>query len=172
MPAPFNTIDLTTLALKPGEGSRLDVDLVPEGFELGGESYPFEARSVPARLDISRTAAGYALRLRLTASLAGPCMRCLEAATFQIEVDSREVDQRGTEDEELTSPYVDEGVLDLAAWAHDAIALALPQTLLCRPDCAGLCPECGISLNEVDPATHVHERPPDPRWAKLRELSE
>ena len=172
MPAPFNTIDLTTLALKPGEGSRLDVDLVPEGFELGGERYPFEPRSVPARLDISRTAGGHALRLRVTASLAGPCMRCLEAASFPIEVDAREVDQPGTQDEELTSPYVDEGVLDVAAWAHDAIALALPQTLLCRPDCAGLCPECGISLNEVDPATHVHEREPDPRWAKLRELSE
>jgi uncharacterized protein len=172
MPAPFNTIDLTTLALKPGEGSRLDVDLVPQGFELGGESYPFQSRTVPARLDISRTAAGHALRLRLTASLAGPCMRCLEAAAFQIAVDAREVDQTGTQDEELTSPYVDEGVLDLAAWAHDAIALALPQTLLCRPDCAGLCPECGISLNDVDPATHVHEREPDPRWAKLRELSE
>lgn len=172
MPAPFNTIDLDTLALKPGEGSRLDVDLVPEGFELGGESYPFASKSVPARLEVSRTAGGHAMRLRVTAVLAGPCMRCLEAARFPIEVDAREVEQGGTEDEELTSPYVEAGVLDLAAWAHDAIALALPQTLLCRPDCAGLCPECGVSLNDVDPATHVHEREPDPRWAKLRELSE
>ena len=170
MPAPFNTIDLATLALKPGEGTRLDVDLVPEGFELGGESYPFAERTVPARLEISRTAAGHAMRLRLAASLAGPCMRCLEAATFQIDVDAREVDQPATRDEELQSPYVDEDVLDLAAWAHDAIALALPQAMLCRPDCAGLCPECGVSLNEVDPETHVHERAPDPRWAKLREL--
>jgi uncharacterized protein len=170
MPAPFNTIDLTTLALKPGEASRVEVDLVPEGFHLGGEDYAFAPGSVPTRLEISRTAAGYALRLRVAASLGGPCMRCLTAATFPVEVDSREIDQPSTSDEELTSPYVDGGVLDIGAWAHDAIALALPQALLCRPDCAGLCPECGIALNDIDPETHVHEKAPDPRWAKLREM--
>jgi uncharacterized protein len=172
MPAPFNTIDLATLALKPGQASRVDVDLAPEGFELGGESYFFVPGTVPVRLDISRTAAGYALRLRLRASLAGPCMRCLTDASFPVEVDAREIDQPGSGDEELTSPYVEEDALDVTTWAHDAIALALPQALLCRADCAGLCPECGVSLNDVDPATHVHEQAPDPRWAKLRELME
>ena len=157
MSAPFNTIDLATLGLKPGQASRVDVELTPEGLDLGGEGYAFAPAKVPTRLDVSRTAAGYALRLRLTATLAGPCMRCLADGRFEVEVDAREIDQPGTGDEELTSPYVDEGVLDVSAWAHDAIALALPQTLLCRPDCAGLCPECGISLNDVDPATHVHE---------------
>ena len=34
----------------------------------------------------------------------------------------------------------------------------------------GLCPVCGASLNDVDPAEHRHEPEPDPRWAKLREL--
>jgi uncharacterized protein len=170
MPAPFNTIDLTTLALKPGEASTVTVDLTPAGLELGGEPYEFSPPSVPTRLDVSRTAAGHALRLRLRAALAGPCMRCLTDAEFAVEVDAREIDQPGSGDEELTSPYVEDGVLDVAAWAHDAIALALPQTLLCRPDCAGLCPECGVSLNDVDPETHVHEQAPDPRWSKLREL--
>jgi uncharacterized protein len=172
MPAPFNTIDLATLALKPGEASSVDIELEPDGLRLGGEGYAFEPATVPARLDVSRTATGHALRLRLHAELAGPCMRCLEPARVPVDIDAREVDQPSSGDEELTSPYVDEGVLDLTAWAHDAIALALPQTLLCRADCAGLCPECGVSLNEVDPATHVHEKEPDPRWAKLRELME
>jgi uncharacterized protein len=170
MPAPFNTIDLTTLALRPGQGRRVDVELAPDGLELGGQEYEFEPSAVHARLDISRTASGHALRLRLSARLAGPCMRCLTGSDFPVEVDAREVEQPSSNDEELTSPYVDEGVLDVSAWAHDAIALALPQALLCRPDCAGLCPECGVSLNDVDPATHVHESEPDPRWAKLREL--
>jgi uncharacterized protein len=172
MPAPFNTIDLTTLALKSGEASRVDVDLEAGAFDLGGESYAVEPAKVPVRLDISRTASGHALRLRLAARLSGPCTRCLAGSTFPIEVDAREVEQPSSNDEELNSPYVDDGVLDVGAWAHDAIALALPQTLLCRPDCAGLCPECGVSLNDVDPATHVHESAPDPRWAKLRELQE
>ena len=172
MPAPFNTIDLATLALKPGEASRVEVELAPDPFALGGESYEFQPARIPVRLDVSRTASGHALRLRLEARLAGPCMRCLSDSDFTVEVDAREVEQPSSNDEELTSPYVEEGVLDVGAWAHDAIALALPQTLLCRPDCAGLCPECGVSLNEVDPATHVHESAPDPRWAKLRELME
>ena len=55
------------------------------------------------------------------------------------------------------------------AWARDALALALPQQLLCREECAGLCPVCGVDLNDAEPG-HAHEREPDPRWAKLSEL--
>jgi uncharacterized metal-binding protein YceD (DUF177 family) len=55
-------------------------------------------------------------------------------------------------------------------WLDDALVLTLPEKVLCRPDCAGLCEVCGASLNDVDPAEHSHERPPDPRFAKLREL--
>ena len=97
-------------------------------------------------------------------------MRCLGDARAAVAVDAREVDQPGTDDEELRSPYVTEGELDLAAWAHDALLLALPQQLLCRPECAGLCPVCGESLNDAAPGAHDHPREPDPRWAKLREL--
>ena len=171
MSAPFNTIDLSTLSLKSGEGRRVEAEVAPGNLSLGGQDYSFDG-AVPVRLDVSRTATGHALRLRISAELAGPCMRCLEDSTFRLEVDAREVHQPAAGDEELTSPYVFDEELDLSAWSHDALALALPQALLCRPDCAGLCPECGISLNEIDPAGHTHERPPDPRWEKLRALSE
>jgi uncharacterized protein len=124
---------------------------------------------VPVRLDISRTTGqGYALRLRFSASLQGPCMRCLEPAEPSFDVDAREVSQPG-EAEELDSPYVEAGSLDLGAWARDALALALPASVLCRPECAGLCPVCGEDLNLAGPEHH-HEQPPDPRWAKLSEI--
>jgi uncharacterized protein len=97
-------------------------------------------------------------------------MRCLEPAVVETEVDAREIDQAGTEDEELRSPYVVEDDLELGRWAHDAAILALPTRILCRADCAGLCPVCGESLNDADPADHEHESAPDPRWAKLDEL--
>jgi uncharacterized protein len=171
MTAPFNTIDLATLALKAGEGRRLDVTLAPEPLALGGETYDFGSAPVAGRLDVSRTASGHAMRLTLSTTIRGRCMRCLTPSEFAVDVEAREVDQPGSGDEELASPYVAADELDVAAWAHDAIALALPQALLCRPDCAGLCPECGISLNDVE-GEHVHEREPDPRWAKLRELME
>jgi uncharacterized protein len=164
------SIDLARLALRPGAGTRLDLELVVDGLELGGQVYSVEPKPVPARLDISRTASGHALRLAFTASVEGPCMRCLGPAAVTVDVESREVDQRGAADEELRSPYVDEEVLDVAAWAHDALALALPAQVHCRDDCAGLCPVCGESLNDAEPGAHDHPAEPDPRLAKLREL--
>ena len=95
-------------------------------------------------------------------------MRCLADARPPVAVDAREVDQPGG-GEELSSPYVEGEVLDVSAWARDALVLALPAQILCRADCAGLCPVCAANLNETGP-DHGHERAPDPRWAKLREL--
>ena len=164
-----DTFDLAGLHLTPGEGRQLDLDVAIEPFSLGGQRYQVTPALTPTRLDVSRMSGqGYALRLRFEAALSGPCMRCLEQASPLFAVDAREVSQPGGGDE-LTSPYVDGEELDLHAWARDALALALPTTLLCRADCAGLCPVCGADLNTAGPA-HVHEREPDPRWAKLSEL--
>jgi uncharacterized protein len=165
-----NTIDLGRLALRPGEGRRLVVDLVTGELELGGQRYRLEPRPTPARVEISRTSSGHAMRLDFAGSIAGPCMRCLEPASIPIEVEAREIDQPTTDDEELRSPYVDEQKLDPAAWAHDALALELPVKILCRADCAGLCPVCGVTLNDAEPGDHDHPAAPDPRWAKLSEL--
>lgn len=95
-------------------------------------------------------------------------MRCLERAEPVFELDAREVSLPGG-GEELSSPYVEREELDLHAWARDALALALPSKLLCRPDCAGLCAVCGADLNLAG-SDHAHERELDPRWAKLSEL--
>jgi uncharacterized protein len=170
MPAAYHSIDLARFALRPGEGHRLDLEADPGQLELGGERYAVAGDSAKTRLDLSRTAAGYAVRMRFTAHVSGPCMRCLEGADVAVEVDAREVDQPGTEDEELRSPYIEGDELDLSSWAHDALALALPLQPLCRPDCRGLCPVCGASLNDTDPSEHDHGRQLDPRWNKLREL--
>lgn len=164
-----DTFDLAGLRLTSGEGRRVDLNVAIDPFDLGGERYTVEPPLVPVRLDISRTTGdGYALRLRFAATLNGPCMRCLEPAAPVFEVDAREVSQPG-EDEDLASEYVEDGALDLRGWAHDALALALPATVLCRPDCAGLCPVCGADLNNAG-ADHHHDAEPDPRWAKLSEL--
>jgi DUF177 domain-containing protein len=163
-------IDLARLSLTYGEGRRLDLPVRLEPLELGRQSYAVSAEAVPARLDVSRHSSGYAFRLRFPLHVEGPCMRCLEAAAMEAEVDAREVAQEGTDDEELRSPYVEDDELDLGRWAHDAAVLAIPTRFLCRPDCAGLCPACGESLNDTDPKEHEHEKAPDPRLAKLSEL--
>ncbi len=170
MAALADSFDLGRLSLSPGEGRRLQLEVLVEGFRLAGETYAIEPPRPLVWLDVSRmTGSGLALRLRFSAALAGPCMRCLEPAAPELVVDAREVDKPGG-GEELESPYVEAEVLDLRSWARDAFVLALGgEQVLCRPDCAGLCPVCGEDLNLAG-LDHVHEREPDPRWAKLHEI--
>jgi len=160
--------DIGRLGLSSGEGRRLELDVPVDDFDFGGQRYTVPGGPVSAVLDVSHTTTGYSLRLRFHATLAGPCMRCLDDAGHELSVDAREVDQPGG-GEDLESPYLDEQQLDLRAWARDALALALPTQIVCSADCAGLCPVCGENLNRAEPG-HAHEREPDPRWAALREL--
>jgi len=169
MPQKTHDFDLAGLRLTAGEGRRLTLSVPIEPLVLGSETYEAEPRLVPVDLSVSRmTGGGYALRISFSAALSGPCMRCLKPAAPLVEVEAREVDRPGS-GEELDSPYVKDETLDLAAWARDAFVLAIPAKILCREDCAGLCPVCAADLNEAGPEHH-HEPEPDPRWAKLREL--
>lgn len=163
-------VDLERLALSSGQARALDLEVGLEPIELGGQTYTPAGGAGAARLDVSRTSSGYALRLRFTSELSGPCVRCLEPAATVVEVDAREVDQPPTRAEELRSPYVSDGKLDVSRWAQDALVLAFPIQPLCRTDCAGLCAVCGESLNDTDPEEHRHEQGGDPRMAKLRDL--
>ena len=160
--------DVGRLGLSSGEARRLDLDVPVDAFDFGGQRYEVEEGGVDARLDVSHTVNGYAFRLRFHAALEGPCVRCLEVADQGVDVDAREIDQPGGGDE-LSSPYFDEGHLDVRAWARDALALALPVQIVCSEDCAGLCAVCGENLNRAP--DHAHEPEPDPRWAALRELN-
>ena len=157
--------------MSAGEGRGFELAVHVDPLTLGGELYEIRPDALSARLDVSRMMGnGYALRLRLRATVAGACMRCLKEAALPVEVDAREVDRPGG-GEELSSPYLQDETLDLASWARDALVLALPTQILCREDCAGLCPVCATDLNETGPG-HAHERTPDPRWAKLRAYQE
>jgi len=171
MPAsPQTVLDLSTLHLSPGEGKRIELPVELAPFELGGQTYIADPVAPKLRLEASRHSSGFAFKLGFSVHVDGPCMRCLEPAEHELEVEAREVDQISTDDLDLRSPYVDEDDLDIGRWAHDAVLLALPTQILCRPDCLGLCPDCGESLNDADPADHQHEKPVDPRWAALKDL--
>jgi uncharacterized protein len=165
--APQTVIDLSRLTLAHGEGKRLDLPVALEPFELGGQIYEANPQAPKMRLEVSRPSNGFAFRLNFSVHLEGPCMRCLEPAALDLEVEAREIDQARTDDPELRSPYVADDELDIGRWAHDATILALPTRILCRPDCAGLCPVCGESLNDNP---HEHEQSTDDRWAALKDL--
>jgi uncharacterized protein len=123
---------------------------------------------VPAGLEITRANTGTVFSLAFTARLFGPCYRCLGDAVLELPIRAREYQAESPEDEELTTEYVDGNMLEVSQWARDAIALALPDKILCREDCAGLCSVCGKNLND-EPHTHEEEHV-DPRWAALEAL--
>ena len=116
----------TPAACAPGEGTRVDAEVRVDPLSLGGQRYAVAGGAVEARVDVSRTVSGFALRLRFDAPLDGP-VHALHGRrrVTSVAVDAREVEQPG-EAEELHSPYVEDGQLELAAWARDALVLALP----------------------------------------------
>jgi uncharacterized protein len=96
-------------------------------------------------------------------------MRCLGHAEVDLRLSAREFhDSSAGREDDRRSDYVADDRLDASAWARDTVALELPEQILCRPECAGLCPVCGKDLN-VEPHEHV-ERELDPRWAALESL--
>jgi uncharacterized protein len=163
------TFNLRRLRPRSGEQFRDEVEIELEPLVLGGEEYAPRPSPVPATLTITRATSGAVFELAFAVQLTGPCQRCLTETSIGERVHAREYEATNPgADEELRTPYLQDDQLDLSAWAHDALALQLPDKILCRPDCAGLCPVCGRDLN-VEPHTH-EELGTDPRWAALEEL--
>ncbi len=165
----MTTFNLRNAKLRTGEQHRETIDVELESLLLGGQEYAPEPAVVPAQLVITKATTGSVYELAFRVSLRGPCVRCLADAELTLPIRAREYHATKPGDDELRSPYVvgDETV-DLSAWARDALALALPDKILCRPDCAGLCPVCGKDLNEEP---HEHEVPAaESRWAALEAL--
>jgi uncharacterized protein len=165
------TVDLRTLRLRAGETRRETLDVELEPFLLGGQRYEATPATIPVELEMSQASGAIVLEMRLRTHLSGACMRCLGHAEVAREVRAREFhDFDAPRGDELRSDYVVDDHLQLSTWARDAVALELPEQILCRDDCAGLCPVCGKDLN-VEPHEHL-EREPDPRWAALADLRE
>jgi DUF177 domain-containing protein len=162
------SFDLRQARLRPGEEHREAVEVDLPAFAFGGQRYLPVPEQVPAELVITRAVTGTVFALAFTARLHGPCYRCLGDAVLEVPIRAREYQASAPDDDELRTPYLEGERLDISTWARDAVALALPDKILCRPDCAGLCPECGKNLNDEP---HEHEEiTTDPRWAALQAL--
>ena len=166
----MTTFDLRKLRLRSGDQAREDVEIELEPLILGGQSYEPQPNPAPGELKVTRASSGTILELAFDVTLDGPCFRCLQDAELALQLRLREYEATKPEWDDERTEYLDDDRLDLSAWAHDSIALALPDKILCHDDCAGLCPECGKDLN-LEPHEHVEERV-DPRWAALEALRE
>jgi len=103
------------------------------------------------------------------ATVHGQCVRCLRDISDKVEVDLQELfvypGSTATEDE---ASRLEGDLIDLEPLLRDDVVLGLPFQPLCQTDCAGLCPVCGVNLND-DPA-HSHGTETDSRWDALRGL--
>ncbi len=97
---------------------------------------------------------GYLLRGTLRGGLTVPCARCLETAAVPIdspivatfiEGDEPEVGDEDDAPDDIVN--FQHGVIDVGLPIRDEILLAIPMTPVCRPDCAGICPTCGVNRN-------------------------
>ncbi|WP_308283675.1 YceD family protein [Pseudonocardia oceani] len=146
----------------PAEPERLGLETI---WVPAGSPVELEVRleSVSEGIYVSGTA---------HAALEGECARCLDPLTDGITVDLAElfafpdsVTDETTDADEL--PRVGDEQVDVEQIVRDALVLELPLSPLCRPDCPGLCVECGEKWADLAP-DHGHETL-DPRWAALRE---
>lgn len=162
--APFR-INVADLLKRPGAQRTVSVVAPLAGLEGPGSAVPADA---PLGLDLTleRVSEGIVVRGSVRARWAAPCSRCLSPVGGDIAVHVDELYER-TPLEGETYPLEDD-ICDLEPLVRDAVLLELPGVPLCRPDCAGLCGECGADRNAV--ACDCGTSEPDPRWAALRSL--
>jgi uncharacterized protein len=155
-------IDTRDLGRRPGAMRRYHRDVqIPDELGMGvigilaGDKMSLDVRleSVMEGVLVSGTA---------SAPVTGQCSRCLDPLVDSLEVELTELfaypdtATDGTTDPDEVSRVVD-GLVNLEPVVRDAVLLALPQAPLCRADCPGLCPKCGVKWAEIG-ADHWHER--------------
>ena len=155
--SPF-VVSLASLPRQEGSAMQWEKELeAPSdlGVELIGVP---EGSPLDISLDLQSVSEGVLVQGSVHMQLVGQCARCLREAAF--------VEDGDEEAEEL--PEVVDDHIDLEPILRDAIVLSLPFRPLCRPDCPGLCSECGQPWDEL-PEDHSHEKF-DPRFDALSAL--
>ncbi|GGQ37864.1 YceD family protein [Couchioplanes azureus] len=167
-------VDTTKLPRRPG-ATRALKRVVPAPADLGLEliSVP-EGSDLELDMSLTSVSEGVYVSGNVRGSLSGECGRCLNEISESFDVSVAELfayedstTEETTDEDEVGRMQGD--LIDLEPAVRDAVVLTLPTNPVCRPDCPGLCPECGVHLDDL-PAGHGHEDV-DPRWAALRTLS-
>lgn len=177
--APF-VIDTHDLGRSPGSMRELTREAsVPRAIGNDVIAIP-EGTTVDLDIRMEAVVQGVLITGRIAGKAVGECVRCLDPVTIPLDLYFQELftyepETRGKsrdkeidlEDEEDPLPQLIEELADLEPTLVDVVVPNLPYQPHCRPDCPGLCPECGESLAK-DPI-HQHAVP-DNRWGGLAGL--
>jgi uncharacterized protein len=159
-------IPVTSLLRRPGASRTAQVegtlaDIRGPGAEVGDE------QPIAVDLTLERVSEGIVVRGSVTTRWDAACSRCLVPVGDDLVVHVGELYERHPLEGE-TYPLSEDDVVDLEPLIRDALLLELPAVPLCRPDCRGLCPSCGVDHNQAGcDCSHAE---PDPRWDALRSL--
>ncbi len=119
------------------------------------------------------------LQIGITGKAEVPCSRCLELTEVAIkgqfsylyglasEIEGK--DDKSADDESLVSINSWKSVLDIKDQVWECLILLLPEKVLCKEGCKGLCPVCGANLNLTD--CNCRQEEIDPRLSVLRDIS-
>ena len=164
MPNPL-LINAAELLRRPGSERRFHLDATVG--ELGILDPRFQPDSkVDIDLRLESLTDGIVVDGRLHARWSDSCRRCLGPAAGEFVSDVHELYQQTITDPDAFE--IEGEQIDLLPMVRENVLLDAPTAALCRPDCAGLCPTCGIDRNlaSCDCVTSST----DPRWDALAQL--
>jgi uncharacterized protein len=166
-------LDTTDLPRRPGNLRTVE-RTVPAPADLGLELIGVpEGADLSLDLRLESVSEGVLVSGTVTGPVEGECGRCLRPITDSLVVTIQELYAYEDSTTDQTADEFEVGrmqgdLIDLEPALRDAVVLALPNNPVCRRDCPGLCPECGVHRDEL-PADHSHQQL-DPRWAGLSQL--
>jgi uncharacterized protein len=163
-------VDLREFSLRPGERARQIFDLPMSPVIMGGQTYEVLLDDGGVVLQVERVTGGFLVSVSVGATVYGPCVRCLKEVRRHVKAEEEEfipLDADEYEEGDL-SPFVEDLAVDVAGLAREVLILGLPEKILCRDECPGLCPSCGRELAEGP--CGCAPPPVDSRWEKLRDL--
>lgn len=159
---------LFDLTFPPGE-----IDYFDPGLRQNGDL------RVEGRADLLNPVMEIRVQGQLTVELDSACERCLEAASFPIdrrfdlfyspEENSPDVGEVALKAGEIELAFYEGDGVELKDVLREQVLLALPMQRLCRAECKGLCPVCGVNRNQEACSCVVSVA--DERWSALRKLS-
>ncbi len=147
-------------------GNNYDFPFNFEKITLGDD---LELRDFNGTVNVGKTPQGLVVRANFSAETMLTCVRCLTDFDHELDWSFTELyafDKRSETDSGLILP--EDAHIDLAILLREYALLEIPISPVCKPDCKGLCPECGENLNERD-CGHRPEQSNSP-FAKLKDL--
>jgi uncharacterized protein len=149
--------------LSEGVGYQRVIDLDIPRIQVADD---LELDYLQGELRLSRNSRGLLIQGMLETSIVGECARCLTPTLIPVELKLEELFSYPP-DPDADYSVDDTGILDLAPLLREEAILAIPMGVLCRPDCAGLCPQCGQNWNEG--SCDCEQDDIDPRFSVLRD---